>query len=75
MTKIPFGKYKGMYVEDVIEKDISYFVWLTTIELRGKLKDEVEQLKVVYKREVDEYEQDEYEENYCSGLNWYDMFD
>ena len=51
---MPFGKYKGHDLEDIIEGHTAYFIWLTSIELTGKLKEEVERLSIDYKKELDE---------------------
>ena len=72
MTQMPFGKYKGTPVQDLLDEDMPYFIWLTTIELRGKLKEGVDKLKEEYKQDIQEYE---YEDTILSGLNWYDQFD
>jgi len=29
-TKLPYGKYKGQFIEDVLKKDPSYVKWLYT---------------------------------------------
>ena len=39
--KMPFGKYKGEELWHIADSDPKYILWLTTIELDGKLKEEV----------------------------------
>lgn len=54
--KMPFGKYKGIELEDIIEEDMGYFIWLTGIDLKSQLKDEVTRLEREYEADLREYE-------------------
>jgi uncharacterized protein (DUF3820 family) len=64
--KMPFGKFRGLDLTDIAEEHTGYFIWLTTIELTGELKKEVEQLNLVYKQEIEAHIQDS--QLYYDGL-------
>ena len=75
MIKLPFGKYKGIPVQDLLDEDMDYFIWLTTIELRGKLKEEVDKLKEEFKDEIKAHELDIYKDGYEDGMEYTDPHD
>jgi hypothetical protein len=39
--KMPFGKHKGKDINFLLEFETGYFIWLTTIELKGDLAEYV----------------------------------
>lgn len=66
--KMPFGRHKGKELEKIIEEDTGYFIWLTNIELHGKLKEEVEKLAVVYDVDICQYVSDQEEMRHLCAM-------
>ncbi len=64
--KMPFGKYKGTELNDLPELDFDYFYWLSTIELKGRLLEEMKDLIEVHKNELTEHK--EFEEQYYIAM-------
>ena len=73
--KMPFGKYKEKEIKEIIDEDISYFIWLSKLDnLKDPLKTEIARLKKLKrtKSAIEEYETDQYEEN---NVDWIDLHD
>jgi len=73
--KMPFGKYKEKEIKEIIDEDISYFIWLSKLDnLKDPLKTEIVRLKKLKrtKSAIEEYETDQYEEN---SVDWIDLHD
>ena len=72
---MPFGKYKEKEIKEIIDEDISYFIWLSKLDnLKDPLKTEIVRLKKLKrtKSAIEEYETDQYEEN---SVDWIDLHD
>lgn len=72
--KMPFGKYKGLELDEIIEEFPEYIVWLgENCELRGELKDIVEKN---YKQCLKEKEyQDDADDYYSTERQGWDQDD
>lgn len=39
---MPFGKYKGDFVSDIVSEDPKYIDWMLTLDLNPELKEAIE---------------------------------
>jgi uncharacterized protein (DUF3820 family) len=76
--KMPFGKYKGLELEEIINEDPGYWVWLSGLDnIKGPLKSELIRLNKLKntKSVIEMYETDQHEMNEMYYIDPHDFGD